>query len=269
MPIFRSTAMRVSVAVFACLLFAAPSTAEPKSVISSKSKSADIEVKIDDAFKAHPGLYDNLLAEGRREAARWRAEANDILRKGADPMTFKDGRRYDYSRIYAQRSAIGRYISIVRTDGVFTGGAHPNQSIDTILWDRNTKKRISIRPFFKETADKGPTMTAMAKLVRAAVFEEKKRRKLETIEGTPENNEWLKDITPSLLKLGPVTLAPSTEASKASGLTFHFSPYAVGPYAEGPLTAFVAWTDFKDFLSPEGMALFGGTRAEGDENQFE
>ncbi len=272
MPTRRPIAMRLSVVLSACLLLTATAVAapaEPKPVIASKSKSAEIAVTIDEAFKAYPGLYDNLLAEGRREAAKWRAEADDILRKGADPMTFKDGRRYDYSRSYTERSAIGRYISVVRTDGVFTGGAHPNTSIDTILWDRDTRKRISIRPFFKETATKGPAMTAMAKLVRIAVFEEKKRRKLETVEGTPDNNEWLKDITPSLLKLGPVTLAPSTESGKSSGLTFHFSPYAVGPYAEGPLTAFVAWSDFKDFLSPEGAALFGGTRAHGDEAKVE
>lgn len=261
----RSVAMRLSIAVSACLLFAATAmAAETKPVISSKSKSAEIEVKVDDAFKAYPGLYDNLLAEGRREAAKWRAEADSILRKGDDPFTFKEGRRYSYSRNYEQRSAVGRYISVVRSDDVFTGGAHPNQMIDTILWDTQTKKRISIRPFLKETAAKGPTMTAMAKLVRAAVFEEKKRRKLETVEGTPDNNEWLKDITPSLLKLGPITLAPSSEAGKSSGFTFHFSPYMVGPYAEGPLTAFVSWTAFKDFLSPEGAAIFGGTRPEGD-----
>jgi hypothetical protein len=269
MPFPRHVAARFAAALSACLLVTAAASAEPKAVISTKSKSAAIEVSIDDALKAHPGLYDNLLAEGRREAAKWRAEADDILRKGADPMTFKDGRRYDYSRGYTQRSVVGRYVSVLRSDGAFTGGAHPNSYTDTILWDRDAKKRVSVRPFFKETADKGPTMTAMAKLVRVAVFEEKKRRKLETIEGTPENNEWLKDITPSLLKLGPVTLAPSTESGKASGLTFHFSPYAVGPYAEGSLTAFVAWTDFKDSLSPAGMALFGGTRVKGDEDQFE
>jgi hypothetical protein len=266
----RSAAMHLGVALSACLLFAAAAVAAPaKPVIATKSKAAEIEVKVDDAFKAYPGLYENLLAEGRNEAAKWRAEADGIYRRGEDKFTFKDGRRYSYSRDYTQRSVAGRYVSVVRTDDVFTGGAHPNQIIDTILWDTQTKKRISIRSFFKETADNGRTMTAMAKLVRAAVFDEKKRRKLETIEGTPDNNEWLKDITPSLLKLGPVTLAPSTEAGKSSGLTFHFSPYMVGPYAEGPLTAFVAWTDFKDFLTPEGAAIFGGSRPEGDAKSFD
>lgn len=267
----RSVAMRLGVALSACLLLAAAAIAAPagKPLVSSKSKSAEIEVKVDDAFKAYPGLYENLAVEGRREAAKWRAEADGIYRRGDDTFTFKDGRRYSYTRSYDQRSAVGRYISIVRTDDVFTGGAHPNQSIDTILWDTQTKKRISIRPFLKETAANGPAMTAMAKLVRAAVFIEKKRRKLETIEGTPDNNEWLKEIKPSLLSLGPVSLAPSTETGKSSGLTFHFSPYAVGPYAEGSLVAFVPWTDLKDFLSPEGAAIFGGARPDGDAKAFD
>jgi hypothetical protein len=268
MPTCRTIAMRASVALAACLLFTAAAAPKPKPVISSKSKSAEIAVSIDDALKAHPGLYDHLLAEGRREAAKWRAEADDVLRSGADRMTFKDGRRYDYSRTYSQRSVVGRYVGILRSDGAFTGGAHPNSYTDAILWDRDAKKRISIRPFFKETADKGPTMTAMAKLVRAAVHVEKKRKGLE-VQGSPDTDDWLKDITPSLLKLGPVSLAPSTEADKSAGLTFHFSPYAVGPYSDGSLTVFVAWTEFKDFLSPEGAALFGGMRVKGDEDQFE
>ena len=42
-----------------------------------------------------------------------------------------------------------------------TRGAHPNTDVDTIIWDQAAKKRISIRPFFTETADNGPTMKAM------------------------------------------------------------------------------------------------------------
>ena len=52
-------------------------------------------------------------------------------------------------------------------DGTYTGGAHPNTRIDTILWDRDARKRISIRPFFIETADNGPTMNAMRRGVIA------------------------------------------------------------------------------------------------------
>src|ERR1700736_3858581 len=67
-------------------------------------------------------------------------------------------------------------------------------------------------------------------------------------------------------KIGAVTLAPSTEAGKSSGLTFHYPPYAVGPYVEGEYVAFVPWETLKPYLTPEGMKIFGGARPKGDDD---
>jgi hypothetical protein len=75
-------------------------------------------------------------------------------------------------------------------------------------------------------------------------------------------------IKPAILDLGPVTLAPSTESGKSSGLTFHYSPYGVGPYVEGPYTVFVPWTAFRQYLSAEGLAVFGGERPKTDEKKW-
>ncbi len=61
-----------------------------------------------------------------------------------------------------------------------------------------------------------------------------------------------------------MTLAPSTEAGKSSGLTFHYPPYAVGPYAEGEYVAFVPWETLKTYLTAEGIRIFGGARPKGD-----
>ena len=266
MPTCRTIAMRLSVALSACVLLTAAAAPGQKPAVSIKTKAIEATVIVEKTLDAYPGLMTGLINEGRAAAEKARREADTDRR--ANPSSFANGRTWTFERTYSQRSVIGRYVSILRTDDTFQGGAHPNQQIDTILWDRDAKKRISIRPFFKETADKGPAMTAMAKLVRAAVHAEKKRKGIE-VEGTPDTDDWLKGVEPRLLKLGPVTLAPSAEAGKSAGLTFHFSPYMVGPYAEGPLTAFVAWTDFKDSLSPEGVALFGGTRAKGDAETFE
>jgi hypothetical protein len=36
--------------------------------------------------------------------------------------------------------------------------------------------------------------------------------------------------------------------------------YAVGPYAEGKYVAFVPWESLKPYLTPEGSAIFAGTR---------
>ena len=82
----------------------------------------------------------------------------------------------------------------------------PIRDIDTILWDATANKRISIRPFFTETADNGPTMKAIQRAVIASLNIEKKER------GTSETAtaEWYKGLEPKLLKIGAVTLAPST-----------------------------------------------------------
>ena len=156
-----------------------------------------------------------------------------------------------------------RYISIQRNDYMDTHGAHPNSDVDTILWDKGAGKRISIRPFLAETADNGPTMKAMREAILASLRVEKKKRGA----GGTATSEWFKGIEPRLLKIGAVTLAPSTEAGKSSGLTFHYPPYAVGPYAEGEYVAFVPWETLKLYLTAEGARIFGGTRPKGDADE--
>jgi Protein of unknown function (DUF3298) len=177
-----------------------------------------------------------------------------------DPQLFRDG-GWTFERRFNFRSRVdGHYVSIVRGDYMDTKAAHPNSDVNTILWDATEKKRISIRPFFTETADNGPTMKAIVKAVIASLNVEKKKR------GASETAtaEWYKDLKPSLLKIGAVTLAPSTEPDKSAGLTFHYPPYAVGPYAEGGYVAFVPWETLKPHLSPEGTKVFGGARPKGD-----
>jgi len=137
------------------------------------------------------------------------------------------------------------------------GGAHPNTDVDTILWDSATQKRVSVRPFFIETKDNGPTMTALATLIRNAVAKEKKARGVE-VAADPAKDEWLKAIEPSLLKLGPLALARSTERGKSGGLSVHLPPNAVGPHVEGGYTVLIPWRAFASHLSPEGAAVFGG-----------
>jgi hypothetical protein len=254
--------------------------AEPKPAIAITSRAADISVEIDSKLNRFPGLQANLIAEGRRWVDTMRKEAEKTRQD--DPQLFGPGRRWTLERRYDLVSEVGRYISILRTDDTYEGGAHPNMLMDTLLWDREPKKRISIRPFFKETADNGPTMQALAGLVRTAVAAEKILRDLpnpsdpdkpstaRSPEQYAQSDPSIRDgIQPTLLKLGPVTLAPSTVANKSAGLIFHFSPYAVGAYAEGPYTVFVPWTAFRAQLSPEGVATFVGDLPDTEKSRYD
>jgi hypothetical protein len=233
---------------------------QAKSAAEIKTEAIEASVTIDPALSADPRLYNDLIVRGKREMAKWRAEAEKDRRE--DPSIFRNDRRYDMERIYDRRSRIGPYVSVVRIDYFDTLGAHPNVEIDTLLWNAATHKFISIRPFFKETASGGPTLRTLAKAVRAAVLAEKKVRGIPVQEAA--DPMWLGGIKPDLTKIGGVALAPSTERDKSAGFLFYFSPSTVGAYVEGPYTVFVPWTGFAPHLSRTGAELFGGSRLPGD-----
>jgi hypothetical protein len=234
--------------------------ADPKPDAALKNKNVEASVFLDDKIKADPALAADCLAEGKKWIDKNAAEA--AASRKQDPQMFRNG-AWTTERKYETRSVVdGHYISIVRSDYADTGGAHPNTDVDTILWDTNAKKRISIRPFFTETGDNGRTMKALVKAVIASLNVEKKKR--DTAETATA--EWYKGLEPKLLKIGAVTLAPSTVSGKSSGLTFHYPPYAVGPYTEGEYVAFVPWETLKPYLTPEGAAIFAGARPKGDDD---
>ena len=258
---FVTSARRIGlIGAVACFAAATALAAEPKPDAAIKNKVIDAGVFLDDRIKADPALAADCLAEGRKWMAKNTAEAEASRKR--DPEMFRNG-AWTFERKYSVRSLVnGRYVSILRDEYMNTGGAHPNSDVDTVLWDANAKKRISIRPFFTETADDGPTMKAMVQSVIASLnIEKKKRDSSETATA-----EWYKGVEPKLLRIGAVTLAPSTEAGRSSGLTFHYPPYAVGPYVEGQYVAFVPWETLKPYLTAEGARIFGGARPKGDDD---
>jgi len=240
--------------------FQAALAADPKPDAAIKNKMIEVNVYLDDKIKADPALVADCLAEGKAWAEKNRADAEKERKQ--DPQMFHDG-AWSMERKYETRSVVdGRYVSVVRSDYMDTGPAHPNLDVNTILWDKSANKRISIRPFFTETADDGPTMNAMVKAVIVSLNVEKKNRDT----GETATAEWYKDVKPTLLRIGAVTLAPSTVSGKSSGLTFHYPPYAVGPYVEAEYVAFVPWETIKPYLTSEGASIFGGARPKGDDD---
>ncbi len=249
----------VHLAFLLTLLLQPALAAEPRPDAAVKTRAIEASVFLDAGIKADPQLAADCLAEGKKWLDKNAGDAAKELKQ--DPQFLRDG-AWAFERKYAVRSVVAdRYVSVIRSDYMDTHGAHPNSDMNTVLWDKSEAKRISIRSFFNETADNGPTMTAMRKAVIAALKVEKKKQDSEST----ATDEWLNNVEPKLTKIGAVALAPSTEPGKSSGLIFYFPPYAVGPYAEGQYAAFVPWEALKPFLSPEGLRIFTGVRPKKDE----
>lgn len=262
MMFLAPTSMRAFAVAFVCgALFGPARAADPMPDAVVKTRRIEARVFLDDRIKADAALAADCLTEGKKWLDKNAVEA--AAARKSDPQFFRDG-RWSFERKYETRSVVAdRYVSVLRNDYMNTGGAHPNSDVNTILWDKAGKKRISIRPFFTETADNGATLKAMVKAIVASLKDEKTKRGA----GETATDEWFKSVEPRLLKIGAVTLAPSTEAGKSSGLTFHYPPYAVGAYAEGEYVAFVPWETLKPYLAAEGARIFGGARPKGDSHE--
>lgn len=250
----RAAKTTLLTAVFAAVIFSGVFASDGETTIyTAKKPYVEIEVIVADLLKAYPKLYEQLAAEGKKfgeeserdTAEQWR-EHRDFFRNMA----------HSFDRGYRLQAAAGKYVSVEISELQFTGGAHPNHEIDTLLWDRELDRRVDFKTLFIDTENNSPAMAALAKIVKDAVIAEKKAR------GVPVEDDdiWFKEWKPEFEIFGAPGLAPSAEAGKSSGVTFDFSPYAVGAYVEGSYTVFIPAEKIAPFMTAEARALFGGER---------
>jgi hypothetical protein len=146
---------------------------EEKPALSIKAPYVEIEVSIAKELRVYPLLYSMLLADAKKYVEKNRKEAHAAWQ--ADRPSFRD-HPWTFDRSYRLRVAANPYVSVLIDSGEYTGGAHPNSVIDTLLWDSGPNRRADMQTLFRETAKDGPTTTALAKLVRDAIVAEKKKR---------------------------------------------------------------------------------------------
>lgn len=256
----RAAAKILLAALFTAAVFSNARADDDENVIyEAKTPYVEIEIRIQKALDAYPKLYRALKAEGEEFGEECKRDTEESWRMNKSLFS----NPYNFSRVYRLRAAAGRYVSAIVDESEFTGGAHPNSTSETLLWDREREERVDFKSLFSDTADNSPAMVALSKLVLDAVFAAKKARDMPA----DSNDPWFKDWKPEFEIFGSPSLAPSTEAGKSSGVTFHFSPYAVGAYVEGSYTAFVPAAKLAPYLTPEALALFGGERPKSDEDE--
>jgi hypothetical protein len=235
---------------------------DEKPVLSIKTSYVEIEVSIEKELRAYPKLYSTLLADAKKYADENRKEAHAAWQ--ADRPSFRD-HPWTFDRNYRLRAAAAPYVSVLIDSGEYTGGAHPNSLLDTLLWDSKQDRRTDMQTLLRETAKDGPTTTALAKLVRDAIVAEKKKRDIPIDD--PATDPWLEPIKPDFSTLGAPSLATSTVTGRASGMTFHFSPYGIGAYVEGPYTIFVPFASLEPYLTDDAKKIFAGERPKSDEDE--
>ncbi len=224
--------------------------------------SAEYEIRtvVDPAIVA----FDNALAQTYFNAAR---ESLDALKeqaiqdnKAATEEAAANGteswfRQYAMEYRFEATAVEGDIISVLQNVYSYTGGAHPNYALKGIVQQKGQPEPVAIGAVVADAAGFGERLKSRLtdeKLER--IYSDMSREMV-----SAEVTELLGDDANAGSVWGKnYVLAPSTEAGKFGGITVLFSPYDVGPYAEGAYIITVPASELEGKLTPDWSARFGG-----------
>jgi hypothetical protein len=230
---------------------AVPASSAAPMQFQEKGEHAEVTLKLPEGLSSEPDLHARLYSEGVRDLKQFAEgaseDAAELQAQGGSAMPY--AREIDWS----VAGETGKLMSLRKIAYEFAGGAHPNTEYSALLWDRALKKPIKPSALFKPGADYARLDKSLCDGLRAA-----KKKKLGKDYQADSPDTW---SCPRWRDTAFV-LAPSTTAGKAGGLTFLFSPYALGaPYAEGAYEVTVPLSAFKGALSSAYADEFAGEPA--------
>jgi hypothetical protein len=240
-----SALSKAALAALLCLGAAVMAQAQTR---TGESPALEWRIEVDPRIaKAAPELGaflrrsdDGLLTEMQDAAARERADL------GAD------FRPHDLRVTTEVKAITPGLISVLRSVGTYTGGAHGNLFLDPLTWDRRTRDFVQLDHFVTQDAAGGKALRAIAKRLRADL--------------SARPGLWPDSIAmatvPDPAALQSFTLEASGQPGHVGGLTFHFAPYEIGPYSAGPQQATVPQSTFRAGLKPAFRAVFDGAPAQ-------
>lgn len=227
--------------------------AEPKPIISIEAPVFFGNLRIDDGLRRFPMLYAYIFAEAKEKLVANQRDAELDL-AGVAPD------QYNHSSDdihYELRAAVGPFVSVEQNETSYTGGAHANAVVTTLLWNLREQRPATLAELFTESADDGPTLRAFYKLA-----ENDLARTLKKI-GEPARKPYTGSF--ASWAIGVPILLPSTVPGKSSGLAYY---YQYLNYDSHVRVAFVPWQALRGMIKSELVPLFAGERPASDVQRF-
>ena len=180
-------------------------------------------------------------------------------KKAAEEQAAQNGteswfRQYAMEYRFDATARAGDVISVQQNVYSYTGGAHPNYSLKGMVYQQGKTDPVPL-------ADVVADLPAFGAKLKAGLIEEKLERGYEVTREsvTAEVEEILGDDQKAGAEFGQnYVLEPSTEEGKFGGISVLFSPYDVGPYAEGAYVVTVSAADLASMATTAWAPRFGG-----------
>jgi len=249
---------RAAIGLLALVLFAChkapvsgPAAETPATPVSplgyaKTSDDAQVSLTLPEPIKLYPDLHARLYSEAQAKLSAFMDQAHkDRSEQSADGFPVP---AYYHNINWKLSAQSARLVSLYAEEEDFEGGAHPNSTFRTLLWDKSANAEIGTEHLFAAGTDMKPIDSFLCHQIEA---ERSKRA------GTPVNQAASGFSCPKLLQ-SRLILIPSTLGGKVGAIDVLFAPYDIAPYAEGPFEIRIPQSQLKDVLSPEFANEFAG-----------
>nr|WP_314433250.1 DUF3298 domain-containing protein [uncultured Brevundimonas sp.] len=227
----------------------APATAAANTTptaYDSKNQYAKVKLALPAGVTDKPELQGPLYADAVRELNQFSEGAQaDLSEAGAGPNP------YEKSITYSQGGESAKLFSLARTNFEYTGGAHPNQTYASVIWDKGLKKRIGVNDLFRPGADLSILDKALCDAANAA-----KQARSPGSERVSVGGKGMWSCPKA--SATPFVLTPGSTPGKIGGITFLFDSYQIGPHSDGDYWLAVPQAAFRSLLAPAYADEFAG-----------
>ncbi len=215
-------------------------------VFAKTDADAAVTLSLPEPIKLYPELHSRLYSEGEKQLTDFLADAHkDRAQQSADGIEVP---AYSHTIAWKISAQTPRLVSVFAQEDDFRGGAHPNSTFQTVLWDKAKKQQIAVSALFAPGAD----MKAVDAYVCHQIEAERSKRLSE-----PTTQAGSGFSCPAFVQ-SRMILVPSTIKDRAGAIDVLFAPYEVGPYVEGPYEIRVPQNQLKGVLSPDYADQFAG-----------
>ena len=207
---------------------------------------AQVTLSLPEPIKAYPELHERLYKDGETTLTAFLDQAKkDRAEQSADGFPVPAYYQKIDWKISAQSP---RLLSLYAEQNDFEGGAHPNTSFRTLLWDKTRAALIPTAELFSPDAD----LKSVDDYVCHQIEAQRARRT-----GQPVSESGSGFNCPKFSE-SRLILVPSTQPGKIGAVDALYAPYDVGPYAEGPYEVRVPQSQLKGLVAPEYADQFAG-----------
>jgi Deacetylase PdaC len=215
--------------------------------ITEKSPLYELHLRVPASATAIAPLKDKILALHKADADQVKSDAKEDKEGNPSFNPYNVGTNW---RVTFESDAV---LSLSAETNADTGGAHPNQAFQTIVWDKTANRAVPIDALFEPDQIK----TALAAIADAATKAWTKAYIQRSGQKPGADADVAKDgIGADPVKLKTYALTYTKGVATANGIVLLFGAGQVWPHVLGDFRLAVPASVFARYLRPQWQAVF-------------